>query len=203
MQDIDFGKYLPHARPRTSSTSKSCGTSHGKRLFILVITFIVAFTLGIFGGMYITLSKIPETDFLLNEPKDDSNEPNASKKQPTPREQTNDRLISKNIPPTSEDYHLSASKNRSHSSVLKDKFSQINGQKTYLIWAKTYQNNVTAYRHGHFLKKQNLPVFLAKNGTRMKLYIGPIHGKKKAYQMLSKVKKWAPFKASVLHEKTD
>ena len=203
MQDLDFGKYRFHAKSKIRGISAPYEGRYGKKLFILVITFIFAFTLGTFGGMYISHNKIEETDLLLHDPKDNLNERDELKKQVESKSQANEKLISKNIPPTNKNNYVNISKDRGNPPALKNKLAQINGKKTYLIWAKTYQSNVTAYRHGHFLKKQNLPVFLAKSGTQMKLYIGPIHGKTKAYQVLSKVKKWVPFKAAVLHEKTD
>ena len=78
----------------------------------------------------------------------------------------------------------------------------VSDKASYLIWAKTYETKEDAYRYGLALKKKGLPVFLARNGSKLKIYVGPITGKDEAYQMLSKVKSFPTFQGAILHKKT-
>lgn len=72
---------------------------------------------------------------------------------------------------------------------------------SYLILAKIYKDSKNAYAAGRALMKNGLPVFLAKNGKKLKVYVGPIKGKNDAYNTLAIVKNMANFKGALMYKK--
>ncbi len=76
-----------------------------------------------------------------------------------------------------------------------------NSKDAYLILAKIYSDEKDAYLHGRELKKQGLPVFLARSGKKVKVYVGPIEGKNAAYQHLSLVKSMPEFRSAIMYKK--
>ena len=206
MQDIDFGKFYTREKKRAGvytrfkNTKEVNTVGHVKKLSVFLLLFILAFTMGALGGIYISRDTAKVDDLEENYLKQRESGTEASEIQ---SKESKEKLISKNVPPPNSKQRLSSDKDQSQADELKHKLQQADGEKTYLVWAKTYANRTTAYRHGHFLKKQDLPVFLAKSGDKMKLYVGPVYGKNQAYQTLAKVKKWAPFKGAILHEKNN
>ena len=84
-------------------------------------------------------------------------------------------------------------------SDLKKKLSEDN--ESYLILARMYQSKEEAHQKGLKLKKRELPVFLAKSGDKMKVYVGPVKGKNQAYSMLAKVKKLPEFSGAIMYKK--
>ncbi|MDW8306835.1 MAG: SPOR domain-containing protein [Leptospiraceae bacterium] len=71
----------------------------------------------------------------------------------------------------------------------------------YLILARIYSDEKEAYRHGHQLKQMGFPVFLAKSGQKTKIYVGPLEGKKEAYEQLAKIKAMSNFRGAILYKK--
>ncbi|MCB1146366.1 MAG: SPOR domain-containing protein [Leptospiraceae bacterium] len=72
---------------------------------------------------------------------------------------------------------------------------------SYLILARIYSDQKEAYSAGRQLMKTGLPVFLAKNGKKLKVYVGPVQGKNEAYQYLAQVKNISDFKGAVMYKK--
>ncbi len=207
MQDIDFQRLYSYRGPKKESKIYSKGTlskiNYSKKFFVFMIIFIFAFTLGAFGGVYVSYTKEKPNELSVSDLEHDLESLNTLPVKEKPSKKQDEIFISKNISPSTHKDSSEKSKTTENISKIRDKFKPINQIKTYLIWAKTYTDKMMAYRHGHFLKKQKLPVFLAKSNDRMKLYVGPVYGKDQAYETLSKVKKWAPFKTAILHEKTN
>ena len=206
MQDIDFGKFYvnkkANAHNRSKNTERVNTVGHLKKFSVFLLLFILAFTMGAFGGIYVSrdTEKIDGLEKHGLKKKEKGAEGSETQAQP---KEVKEKLISKNVPPPNPRQEPSSVQGQSQADELKHKLKKADGEKTYLVWAKTYANRMIAYRHGHFLKKQDLPVFLAKSGDKMKLYVGPVYGKNQAYQTLAKVKKWAPFKGAILHEKNN
>lgn len=71
----------------------------------------------------------------------------------------------------------------------------------YIILARMYRDHAKAEKFGYLLKQAGLPVFLAENGKKMKIYVGPITGRQDAYKMLARVKKVREFKGAILYKR--
>lgn len=72
---------------------------------------------------------------------------------------------------------------------------------SYLILAKIFPDEKEASLAGLGLKRGGLKAFMARNGKKVKLYVGPIEGKNEAYEVLGKLKKNSEFSGAILYKK--
>lgn len=72
---------------------------------------------------------------------------------------------------------------------------------SFLILAKIFPDEKEASLAGLNLKRSGHKAFMARNGKRVKLYVGPIDGKAEAYEMLARLKKTPEFSGAILYRK--
>jgi cell division septation protein DedD len=72
---------------------------------------------------------------------------------------------------------------------------------SYLILAKIYPDEKEASLAGVNLKRNGMKAFMARNGRKVKLYVGPIEGKSAAYETLAQLKKNPEFSGAILYRK--
>ena len=72
---------------------------------------------------------------------------------------------------------------------------------SFLILAKIYPDEKEASLAGLGLKRDGLKAFMARNGKKVKLYVGPIDGKADAYEALARLKKNSEFSGAILYRK--
>lgn len=72
---------------------------------------------------------------------------------------------------------------------------------SYLILAKIYPDEKEASLAGLDLKRSGMNAFMARNGKKVKLYVGPIDGKAQAYEVLGQLKKKPEFAGAILYRK--
>ncbi len=188
MQDIDFGnayKTRNTAPPyRRRKNDKNTFYSGSTKISLFIFIFLLSFALGLLSGVYLNKNKN-----LLE-----------AKNIKTALKPPKDIFVVDNIN-SSEKNVDKFKKDKTDKHPFRIALEQQN-QDSYLIWAKTYGNKRDAYQYGLLLKEKGFPVFLARSGSNFKIYIGPIKGKKKAYQFLGEVKKITPFRGAILHKKT-
>ena len=219
MQDIDFGKLRFSKKPGAKQDllrhqqSNVLMTNLRKLLFIIFI-FLFAFSVGLLSGIYLNNKKLEPKNGINQEPitnylekdKDIEKKSKTIENKTLPKDQDEEeKMVSWNIGPTNSGFpdRTSRMDRQTSEKVRREKKkTKIDEKKdTFLIWVKTYQNRNQAYQHGYFLKKEDLPAFLARSGDKMKLYVGPIKGANEAYRILAQVKRWEPFKGAILHRK--
>jgi cell division septation protein DedD len=72
---------------------------------------------------------------------------------------------------------------------------------SFLILAKIYPDEKEASLAGLNLKRNGMKAFMARNGKKVKLYVGPIDGKAQAYEALGQLKKNPEFAGAILYRK--
>ncbi|GAB4434622.1 MAG: hypothetical protein OHK0011_17760 [Turneriella sp.] len=72
---------------------------------------------------------------------------------------------------------------------------------SFLILAKIYPDEKEASLAGLNLKRSGMKAFMARNGKKVKLYVGPIDGKAQAYETLGQLKKNPEFTGAILYRK--
>lgn len=72
---------------------------------------------------------------------------------------------------------------------------------SFLILAKIYPDEKEASLAGLNLKRNGMKAFMARNGKKVKLYVGPIEGKTQAYEALAQLKKNPEFAGAILYRK--
>lgn len=72
---------------------------------------------------------------------------------------------------------------------------------SFLILAKIYPDEKEASLAGLNLKRGGMKAFMARNGKKVKLYVGPIEGKTEAYEALARLKKHSEFSGAILYRK--
>lgn len=72
---------------------------------------------------------------------------------------------------------------------------------SFLILAKIYPDEKEASLAGLNLKRGGMKAFMARNGKKVKLYVGPIEGKTEAYEALARLKKQSEFSGAILYRK--
>ncbi len=196
MQDIDFGKAYRRrpAQQADRNQSKPAGSKlHGLmgRLTFGVSIFVVAFTIGLVAGMHFQKQRISaqlDADIAEQEVNKTSNVAAAG-------------IDKKECePPHSWDAELNRCI-RKKEKPAETKILQPGKKNSYIILGKIYPDKKKAYKAGLTLMKQGIKVFLAESGNRMKLYVGPVEGKKEAYNMLARIKKHTEFRGAILYKK--
>ena len=194
MQDFDFGKY--YQKNGLDSAGATGGPTWIKKLSLLGSIVIVTFFMGMITGIIYQKDRFaPPVDGSQ-----DSGVTQTSNINPDQAESTEEILngITSN----------SSTQEQSSSSV-QEKTAQNRGlpqalqsdQAEYIILAKIYSSYEEAHLNGLKLQKVGLPVFLTESGQKMKVYVGPITGKNRAYNMLAQIKKLREFNGAILYQK--
>lgn len=198
MQDIDFGRIY---RNRSKTGQGHLKTEHVKnpvknKLIIIGTIAFAFFVVGIFTGLRIQEYRITSSiEASATDAGSENNEEITTANVNT--EETEDKKISDSV---RIDRHQ-AGKNASAEKEKDLKKKLEAGKDSYLILASIYSEKKEAHYQGHKLRKAGLPVFLARNGQKLKLYVGPVKGRSSAYEMLAKVKNMPQFNGAILYKK--
>lgn len=201
MQDFDFGKYYKRPHPAKPAQTSNAGPSpFGRKVAFLGTIVLIAFFSGMAAGIYYQKTRLVagdaahaksgvESNFSANINADQPQAPesNPSAPQDNPQDNPQDKAKGGALPVSGE------------KSQITQTLQSIEAE--YIILAKVYPSREQAHLNGMILKKEGLPVFLAENGSMMKVYVGPIAGKSKAYEMLGKVKRNPEFQGAILYKK--
>jgi len=190
MQDFDFGKYYKNNRNSITGDSRRVNKEEGspwtRKLSIIGAIISVSFFLGMYTGVTIKQTKVI-----------DSNSPLSFEEGQADNNILSD--VNSRIPKDSNANVEKLGQNKHTQSELAEKLQSKDAE--FIILAKMYSSKEKAHYHGLQLQKQGFPVFLAENGNKMKLYVGPISGKKSAYSTLAQVKGVAEFKSAIMYQK--
>jgi cell division septation protein DedD len=186
MQDIDFSRY--YRRPRHQSgpaerpESRSTAPAVNKLSLYLAIAFS-SLAIGFIGGTQLQKNKmtreiegriIPESIATANV---------AANAAPETEK------VSDNVRVTRSEEKSDAAK------------PAVDNTGSFLILAKIYPDEKEASLAGLGLKRNGLKAFMARNGKKVKLYVGPIDGKADAYEALALLKKNNEFAGAILYRK--
>ncbi len=183
MQDIDFSRYYRKDR-RTFATKEQPASRSGKmpvnKVSLYLAIAFSALAIGFIGGTQLQKKK------MIRE----------IESQVAP-----DSIATANVAtPTSEE--AAETVRTTLSTDVKETQSatkSVGG--SYLILAKIYPDEKEASLAGLNLKRDGLKAFMARNGKKIKLYVGPIEGKSEAYSVLGKLKKSSEFSGAILYRK--
>jgi cell division septation protein DedD len=185
MQDIDFSRYYrrqrrPHSG-QESSDLKGKGGPVNKLSLYLAIAFS-SLAIGFIGGTQLQKNKmirdlegkiVPESIATANV----SSAPSAE------------------VAPAAESVRVT----RPEQAEGSDAKPAHTG--SYLILAKIFADEKEASLAGLNLKRNGHKAFMARNGKKVKLYVGPIANKSEAYESLAKLKKSQDFSGAILYRK--
>lgn len=186
MQDIDFSRY--YRRPRHQSgpaerpESRSTAPAVNKLSLYLAIAFS-SLAIGFIGGTQLQKNKmtreiegriVPESIATAN--------------------------VAANAAPDTEKVSDNVRVTRSEEKIGAEK-RETDNTGSFLILAKIYPDEKEASLAGLGLKRNGLKAFMARNGKKVKLYVGPIDGKADAYEALAVLKKNNEFAGAILYRK--
>ncbi len=185
MQDIDFSRYYRRQRPpyagKGPAENKPAGTPVNKVSLYLAIAFS-SLAIGFIGGTQLQKNKMVREiegkvvpDSIVT----------ANVANSTPEGEKVGDSVRMTRPDEKAQASVSAKENAG----------------SYLILAKIFAEEKEASLAGLSLKRAGHKAFMARNGRKVKLYVGPIEGKNEAYEVLSKLKKNSDFSGAILYRK--
>ncbi|MBX3724069.1 MAG: SPOR domain-containing protein [Turneriella sp.] len=187
MQDIDFSRY--YRRQRRPNSAPEVSESRGRSFQVnkLSLYLAIAFSslaIGFIGGTQLQKSKM--TREIEGKVVPDSI---ATANVSHPATANDEEKVSENVRLTRPDEKIQTD------SASKE------GKGSYLILAKIFPDEKEASLAGLNLKRNGQKAFMARNGKKVKLYVGPIEGKAEAYEALAKLKKNSDFSGAILYRK--
>jgi cell division septation protein DedD len=191
MQDIDFSRYYRKGR-RTypaaeASEARRTGAPVNKLSLYLAIAFS-SLAIGFIGGTQLQKHKMMRE--LEN--------------RVAPQSAQNETVVTANVAADPTDQTDKASgtvrTTRPQEPASGTRAPQVL-EGSYLILAKIYPDEKEASLAGLNLKRSGLNAFMARNGRKVKLYVGPIEGRAQAYEVLAQVKKNPEFSGAILYRK--
>ncbi|MFO1470215.1 MAG: hypothetical protein U1F27_04130 [Turneriella sp.] len=185
MQDIDFSRYYRRQRPpyagKGPAENKPTGTPVNKVSLYLAIAFS-SLAIGFIGGTQLQKNKmVREIEGKV----------------------VPDSIVTANVAnsaPEGEKVSDSVRMTRPDEKVQSAASAKENAG-SYLILAKIFAEEKEASLAGLSLKRSGHKAFMARNGRKVKLYVGPIEGKNEAYEVLAKLKKNSDFSGAILYRK--
>ncbi|HRP70593.1 MAG TPA: SPOR domain-containing protein [Turneriella sp.] len=187
MQDIDFSRYYRRGRrPNEYSVSdnreKTGNFLPANKLSLYLAIAFSCLAIGFIGGTQLQKSKM--TREIENKVVPESM---ATANVAEPSVETEKQMESVRVTRTEDKI---VAENTVHEA-----------KPNYLILAKIFPNEKEASLAGLGLKRNGYRAFMARNGKKIKLYVGPIEGKSEAYDALAKIKKNAEFSGAILYRK--
>lgn len=196
MQDIDFSRYYRRQRSLTrrgerpysggeNTESKGTGLPVNKLSLYLAIAFS-SLAIGFIGGTQLQKSKM--TREIENKIVPDSI--------------ATANVAANGQTPAGETEKVEGSVHTTHPGEIKEtlvKDKHVGG--SFLILAKIFPDEKEASLAGLNLKRAGHKAFMARNGKKVKLYVGPIDGKHEAYETLARLKKNSEFSGAILYKK--
>lgn len=199
MQDFDFGKhYQKNLSARAGVENPGGSSAWVKKLSLLGSIVIVTFFMGMITGIYYQKER-------FQAPSGENGGENITQTlnvNPNQGDGESQEEILKSIVSgdSSKSTKTPAGNKNSEKPDAMSKALQ-SDQIEYIILAKIYPSYEEAHLNGLKLQKIGLPVFLTESGQKMKVYVGPIGGKTRAYNMLSQIKKIREFNGAILYKK--
>jgi len=183
MQDIDFSRY--YRRPRRSLSGGEAPESKAKippvnKLSLYLAIAFSSLAIGFIGGTQLQKNKMTREIEGRVVPETVSTNRIANTA-PADTERVNDTV------------HTTPAEERIDTSR--------EPRSSYLILAKIFPDEKEASLAGLGLKRSGLKAFMARNGKKVKLYVGPIEGKTEAYDALAKLKRNSEFSGAILYKK--
>lgn len=186
MQDIDFSRYYRRPRNNSGPAERPASQSGGPVVNKLSLYLAIAFSslaVGFIGGTQLQKNKmtreiegkiVPESIATAN--------------------------VAANAAPETEKVSDNVRVTRSEEKISTEK-RETDNVGSFLILAKIYPDEKEASLAGLGLKRDGLKAFMARNGKKVKLYVGPIDGKADAYEALARLKKNSEFSGAILYRK--
>lgn len=181
MQDIDFSRYYRRNR-RPQGVPESRHAKHGVPVSRVSLYLAIAFSslaLGFIAGTQLQKQR------MLRE----------LENRVVPESVKDSTIATANI----------ATENESKDSVQitrpAEAASPGSKETSYLILARIYPDEKEASLAGLTLKRSGMNAFMARNGRKVKLYVGPMDNKKDAYETLARLKKNPEFSGAILYRK--
>jgi len=196
MQDIDFNKILAKKNFRDPVKEKrkfSKNTRNEKRknsIIMLALSAAVFFALGMISGK--KWQKYMYTQTIEKNTLSPENTSIVETANINP-EVEKSNLISKEKPTEDE----TVSKSETENEIIET--LQQESDESFLILCRKYKSKKEAQRDGLKLLDIGVRPLLTEDGSRMKMYAGPISGKQKAYQIFAKIKKIPEFRGAILY----
>jgi len=186
MQDIDFSRYYRRPRGTSAVAERPAVQSGGPAVNKLSLYLAIAFSslaIGFIGGTQLQKNKmtreiegkiVPDSIATAN--------------------------VAANAAPDTEKVSDNVRVTRSEERVNTEK-RETDNTGSFLILAKIYPDEKEASLAGLGLKRSGHKAFMARNGKKVKLYVGPIDGKADAYEALAQLKKNSEFSGAILYRK--
>ncbi len=186
MQDIDFSRYYRRPRGTSAVAERPAAQSGGPAVNKLSLYLAIAFSslaVGFIGGTQLQKNKmtreiegkiVPDSIATAN--------------------------VAANAAPDTEKVSDNVRVTRSEERINTEK-REIDNTGSFLILAKIYPDEKEASLAGLGLKRSGHKAFMARNGKKVKLYVGPIDGKADAYEALAQLKKNTEFSGAILYRK--
>lgn len=184
MQDIDFSRYYRRGRRAGAYSGTEVAETRQAPLKVnkLSLYLAIAFSslaIGFIGGTQLQKSKM--TREIEGKVVPDSI---ATANVAQPQARNDEEKVSENVRMTRPEEKTPAE-----------------AKASYLILAKIFPDEKEASLAGLNLKRNGQKAFMARNGKKVKLYVGPIEGKAEAYETLAKLKKNSEFSGAILYKK--
>jgi cell division septation protein DedD len=191
MQDIDFSRYYRKGRRAYSASEASEARKTGAPVNKLSLYLAIAFSslaIGFIGGTQLQKNKMMRE--LENRVAPDSAQ--------------NGTIVTANVaagPAAEAENTPEAIRTTRAEEGARIARQEKTLEGSYLILAKIYPDEKEASLAGLNLKRNGMKAFMARNGKKVKLYVGPIEGKNNAYEMLAQLKKNPEFSGAILYRK--
>lgn len=182
MQDIDFSRYYRKGRRTYSASEASEARKTGAPVNKLSLYLAIAFSslaVGFIGGTQLQKNKMMRE--LEN--------------RVAPESAQNGTMVTANVAADT------ASEAEKTTETIRTTRADKGLDASFLILAKIYPDEKEASLAGLNLKRSGMNAFMARNGKKVKLYVGPIDGKAKAYEALGQLKRNPEFAGAILYRK--
>ncbi|MBV6492183.1 MAG: hypothetical protein LDLANPLL_00174 [Turneriella sp.] len=187
MQDIDFSRYYRRGRRPTEyltsdTREKGSGAFQTNKFSLYLAIAFSCLAIGFIGGTQLQKSKM--TREIENKVVPESIATANVTQEHAETEKANDSVrVTK------------AEEKAPTENIINE------AKPSFVILAKIYPDEKEASLAGLSLKRNGHRAFMARNGKKIKLYVGPIEGKSEAYAALAQIKKSAEFSGAILYRK--
>lgn len=192
MQDIDFSRYYRKQRrpvgAKEAPEAKPSGTPVNKVSLYLAIAFS-SLAIGFIGGTQLQKNRMVREIEGKVVPDSVGAEHKTIATANVAQKDADGEKVGDSVRMTRPDEKVKAE--------ARDK----DGSGSFLILAKIFSDEKEASLAGVNLKRSGHKAFMARNGRKVKLYVGPIEGKNEAYEVLAKLKKSPDFSGAILYRK--
>lgn len=191
MQDIDFSRYYRKGRRPYSAAEAPEVRKTGAPVSRLSLYLAIAFSslaIGFIGGTQLQKNKMMRE--LEN--------------RVAPESANNGTMVTANVAataPADSDSPQETIRTTRPGDGDKALRNENSAEGNFLILAKIFPDEKEASLAGLNLKRSGMKAFMARNGKKVKLYVGPIEGKTQAYEVLGQLKRDPEFAGAILYRK--